>query len=55
MAEKIHISQRSDDADARKEADHWEADLMIGKRPRPVLVLHVRKPSHDNTETYLKS
>ena len=43
IAEKIHISQRSDDADAREAAGHWEADLVICKRSRPVLVLHERK------------
>ena len=43
IAEKIHISLRSDDADARQIAGHWEADLVICKRSRPVLVLHERK------------
>lgn len=43
IAEKTHISQRSDDADARKTVGHWEADLVICKRSRPVLVLHERK------------
>ena len=43
IAEKIHISQRSDDADARLTVGHWEADLVICKRSRPVLVLHERK------------
>ena len=43
IAEKVHISQRSDDADARRTAGHWEADLVICKRSRPVLVLHERK------------
>lgn len=43
IAEKIHISQRSDDADTRATAGHWEADLVICKRSRPVLVLHERK------------
>ena len=55
IAEKTHISQRSDDADAREVAGHWpfgdaaspaglqEADLVICKRSRPVLVLHERK------------
>ncbi len=43
IAEKTHISQRSDDADARRTAGHWEADLVICKRSRPVLVLHERK------------
>ena len=43
IAEKTHISRRSDDADAREVAGHWEADLVICKRSRPVLVLHERK------------
>jgi IS30 family transposase len=43
IAEKTHISQRSDDADARETVGHWEADLIICKRSRPVLVLHERK------------
>lgn len=43
IAEKTHISQRSDNADARETVGHWEADLVICKRSRPVLVLHERK------------
>ena len=43
IKDKIHISQRSDAANARAEAGHWEADLVICKRTRPVLVLHERK------------
>ena len=43
IAEKTHISQRSDDADARARVGHWEADLVICRRSRPVLVLHERK------------
>ncbi|MBP7242147.1 IS30 family transposase [Amaricoccus sp.] len=43
IAEKTHISQRSCDADARETVGHWEADLVICKRSRPVLVLHERK------------
>jgi IS30 family transposase len=43
IAEKTHISQRSDDADARETVGHWEADLVICKRSRPILVLHERK------------
>ena len=40
---KTHISERSEAANTRKEAGHWEADLVICKRARPVLVLHERK------------
>lgn len=43
IAEKTHVSQRSGDADARETVGHWEADLMICRRSRPVLVLHERK------------
>jgi IS30 family transposase len=43
IAEKTHVSQRSGDADSRETAGHWEADLMICRRSRPVLVLHERK------------
>ena len=43
IAEKTHISQRSDDADARATVGHWEADLVICRHSRPVLVLHERK------------
>jgi IS30 family transposase len=43
IAEKAPISQRSGDADAREAVGHWEADLVICKRSRPVLVLHERK------------
>ena len=43
LAEKTHISQRSAPADARAEAGHWEADLVICRRSRPVLVLHERR------------
>ena len=43
IAEKTHISQRAGDADARETVGHWEADLVICKRSRPVLVLHERK------------
>ncbi len=43
IAGKVHISQRSHDADTRETAGHWEADLVICRRSRPVLVLHERK------------
>jgi IS30 family transposase len=35
--------QRPKNIDARTEAGHWEGDLIICKRTRPVLVLHERK------------
>lgn len=37
------IHDRPASADDRNEAGHWEADLVICKRTRPVLVLHERK------------
>ncbi len=37
------IHERPTIVDARDEAGHWEADLIICKRTRPVLVLHERK------------
>ena len=43
ITDKTHISERSAAANAREEAGHWEADLVICKRARPVLVLHERK------------
>ena len=43
IAGKTHISERSDAANARAEAGHWEGDLVICKRNRPLLVLHERK------------
>jgi IS30 family transposase len=43
ISDKIHISERSAAADARAEVGHWEADLVICKRARPLLVLHERK------------
>jgi transposase, IS30 family len=43
IAEKTHLSQRPGDADARETVGHWEADLVICRRSRPVLVLHERK------------
>lgn len=43
IADKIHISQRTDAANSREEAGHWEADLVICKHNRPLLVLHERK------------
>ena len=43
ITDKIHISQRSKAANERAEPGHWEADLVICKRNRPLLVLHERK------------
>lgn len=43
ISDKTHISQRSEAADTRAEAGHWESDLVICKANRPLLVLHERK------------
>ena len=43
IADKVHISKRSDAADTRTEPGHWEADLVICRHSRPVLVLHERR------------
>jgi IS30 family transposase len=43
ITDKIHIFQRSKAANERAEPGQWEADLVICKRNRPLLVLHERK------------
>jgi len=43
ISDKTHISERSEAANTREEAGHWEGDLIICKHARPVLVLHERK------------
>ncbi len=43
IAGRRSIHDRPEDVDRRKTADHWEGDLMICKRTRPVLVLKERK------------
>jgi IS30 family transposase len=43
MAERRSIHDRPESVEGRKEAGHWEGDLLICKRTRPVLVLEERK------------
>src|SRR2546421_607850 len=46
IKDRVSIHQRPKNIDARTEAGHWEGDLIICKRTRPVLVLleHKRDP-----------
>ena len=41
--DRVSIHERPETIAARTEAGHWEGDLIICKRTRPVLVLHERK------------
>jgi IS30 family transposase len=43
IAERRSIHNRPEAVQERKEAGHWEGDLLICKRTRPVLVLKERK------------
>src|SRR5205807_1776744 len=43
IKDRVSIHERPKNADARTEVGHWEGDLIICKRTRPVLVLHERK------------
>ena len=43
IKDRISIHERPKTVDARTEGGHWEGDLIICKRTRPVLVLHERK------------
>ena len=43
IKDRVSIHERPKAIDARTEAGHWEGDLIICKRTRPVLVLHERK------------
>ena len=43
IKDRVSIHERPENIDARTEAGHWEGDLIICKRTRPVLVLHERK------------
>jgi transposase, IS30 family len=43
IKDRVSIHERPKNVDARTEVGHWEGDLIICKRTRPVLVLHERK------------
>ena len=43
IAERVSIHDRPENVQERREAGHWEGDLLICKRMRPVLVLKERK------------
>ena len=43
IKDRASIHDRPKTIETRGEAGHWEGDLIICKRPRPVLVLHERK------------
>jgi IS30 family transposase len=43
IKDRVSIHDRPKNVDARTEGGHWEGDLIICKRTRPVLVLHERK------------
>ena len=40
IKDRVSIHERPENIDARTEAGHWEGDLIICRRTRPVLVLH---------------
>jgi IS30 family transposase len=43
IKDRTSIHERPNSVDSRGEVGHWEGDLIICKRTRPVLVLHERK------------
>jgi IS30 family transposase len=43
IKDRVSIHERPKNVDTRTEGRHWEGDLIICKRTRPVLVLHERK------------
>jgi IS30 family transposase len=43
IKDRVSIHERPNTVDGRTEGGHWEGDLIICKRTRPVLVLHERK------------
>jgi transposase, IS30 family len=43
IKDRLSIHDRPKAVDSRVETGHWEGDLIICKRTRPILVLHERK------------
>src|SRR6202048_3031911 len=43
IKDRVSIHERPENVGARTEAGHWDGDLIICKRTRPVRVLHERK------------
>ena len=43
IRDRVSIHDRPKTVDTRTETGHWEGDLIICKRTRPILILHERK------------
>ena len=56
IKDRVSIHERPKNIGARTEAGHWEGDLIICKRTRPVLVLYERiVPRHTRSEARSKN
>ena len=47
IKDRVSIHERPKTVDGRTQGGHWQGDLIICKRTRPVLVLHERKIPRD--------